>query len=285
MKKFYLLMAAAAAFTLNAQEVKEGVINVGDYDNPSTVMEGSYFDQAPMTFYVAHTGAQIIYTADDLSDFSGKSNININKISYKFLNEGAYDDIDRSVKLYLMETDATAFEVIDGVKQYINWDENSPVVSFDETYSLIDSYGDEGEIVFDLSNAPFAINPGKGLLVVTVFDGDDCTGSSFDLMFYSSGIRSRAMSYTDNYDSFLTYKAGNDFPKASATYSGAGTNIDMPVTKIEYTYTEQTSTGIEDLNMNTVTDGAYYNMQGQRMNGNNLPAGIYIHHGKKVVIK
>ena len=158
-------------------------------------------------------------------------------------------------------------------------------MSYDETYSLIDTYGDDGEIVFDLSNAPFAINPGKGLLVVTVFDGEDCTDSSFDLMFYSSGISRRAMSYTDNNDSFLTYKAGSYFPKASATYSGAGTNIDLPVTKIDYTYTEQTVTGIDDVKVNTVTDDAYYNMQGQRMNGANLPAGIYIHNGKKLVIK
>ena len=32
-------------------------------------------------------------------------------------------------------------------------------------------------------------------------------------------------------------------------------------------------------------DDAYYNLMGQRMRGTNLPAGIYIHNGKKVVIK
>ncbi len=32
-------------------------------------------------------------------------------------------------------------------------------------------------------------------------------------------------------------------------------------------------------------DDAYYNLMGQRMRGTSLPAGIYIHNGKKVVIK
>jgi len=32
-------------------------------------------------------------------------------------------------------------------------------------------------------------------------------------------------------------------------------------------------------------DNAYYNLMGQRMSGNRLPAGIYIHNGRKVVVK
>ena len=32
-------------------------------------------------------------------------------------------------------------------------------------------------------------------------------------------------------------------------------------------------------------DGAYYNLMGQKRNGNNLPAGIYIHNGKKILVK
>ncbi len=30
---------------------------------------------------------------------------------------------------------------------------------------------------------------------------------------------------------------------------------------------------------------AIYNLQGARMNGNNLPAGIYVKNGKKFVVK
>ena len=50
----------------------------------------------------------------------------------------------------------------------------------------------------------------------------------------------------------------------------------------------QLPTAITTVNSDPVTNGdnAYYNMMGQRFtNGNSLPAGIYIHNGKKVVIK
>lgn len=50
----------------------------------------------------------------------------------------------------------------------------------------------------------------------------------------------------------------------------------------------QLPTAITTVNSEPVNNGdnAYYNMMGQRFtNGNNLPAGIYIHNGKKVVVK
>ena len=42
-------------------------------------------------------------------------------------------------------------------------------------------------------------------------------------------------------------------------------------------------TGISQVNAEKVWDDAYYNLQGVKMNPNNLPHGIYIHQGKKVV--
>lgn len=50
--------------------------------------------------------------------------------------------------------------------------------------------------------------------------------------------------------------------------------------------TLQETTGIETIkNDAQVVDNNYYNLMGQKMDGNNLPAGIYIHSGKKVVVK
>jgi hypothetical protein len=48
--------------------------------------------------------------------------------------------------------------------------------------------------------------------------------------------------------------------------------------------TEGDVTSVQEINAATV-DGAYYNLMGQKMNPNNLPAGIYIHNGKKIVVK
>ncbi len=93
------------------------------------------------------------------------------------------------------------------------------------------------------------------------------------------------MTYSDNNISFTDYANDSNYPKCSSTYSGGGTRVDMPVTKIEYTYTKSTPTAITKIESETTSDDAYYNLQGQRLNGNNLPAGIYIHGGKKVIVK
>ena len=49
--------------------------------------------------------------------------------------------------------------------------------------------------------------------------------------------------------------------------------------------TTEVSTGIETIKSEAQGDNNYYNLMGQKMNGSNLPAGIYIHNGKKVVVK
>lgn len=51
-------------------------------------------------------------------------------------------------------------------------------------------------------------------------------------------------------------------------------------------YKKTGETGISDMITETVsTSDAIYNLQGARMNGNNLPAGIYVKNGKKFVVK
>ena len=42
---------------------------------------------------------------------------------------------------------------------------------------------------------------------------------------------------------------------------------------------------VEEISVATEDNGAYYNIMGQKMDANNLPAGIYIHNGKKVLVK
>ena len=45
------------------------------------------------------------------------------------------------------------------------------------------------------------------------------------------------------------------------------------------------NTGVEELVIDQKGDNIYYNLMGQKMDANNLPAGIYIHNGKKVLVK
>ncbi len=290
MKKFYLMLAAMAALTMNAQDAQlTDELEIGDYSGATSMVEGSYFDAAPTTFYVAHTGTQMIYTSSDLADLvldDTKADVQITRMSFRFANQ-SFNDITRDVKVYLQPLEVTEFAVVDGKKQFFEFDDATPVLDYEETFELLDFYGDDGELVFDLADAPFAVTPGMGLLVTCVFDAqddDNCVESSFDMQFYSSGIRSRAMTYTNNTVSFVDYVYTDDFPDATA-FLGCGTNIELPVTHIDYSYTEAVETAITDVKVDNADDAAYYDMTGRKVDVANLTPGLYIHAGKKIVVK
>lgn len=284
MKKFYMILAAVAAMTMSAQaQALEGTVEVGDFYNASEVYNGSYWDCAPTTYYVAHTAAQMIYTTAELADMQGKSDVKITKLTFKFQNNGAYEDIFRNVKIYMEATDATEFAVNEeGVKQFFTFDEL--VYDGEEEFSMLDCFYEDQTMEYVL-DAPFSLPKGKSLVVTMVYDAEDdanCTEGTEYAVFYTSGIRKQGMTYTDNTESFIDFAQGNDFPNATSML-GCGTNVELPVTVIDFTYSN--STRIDEVKAATVQDNVYYNLMGQKFNGNNLPAGIYIHNGQKVIVK
>ena len=280
MKKFYMILAAVAAMTMSAQAQSVGTVEVGDFVNPTEIYNASYFDIAPTNFYLAHTGAQMLYTVDELVDMQDKTDVEITAISFKFRNDCWYDDIVRDVKIYMEAIDDTQFAVNEnGVKQFFNFD--NQVYEANEVYAMLEIFGEDAELRSDLDE-PFALEAGKTLLVTIVFDAEDddnCTGGSDDVPFYTSGIRSKCMVYTDNWTSFLNYE---EFPDATAML-GCGTNAELPVTLFDYTYGAGT-TAIQEVKA-AAQDGAYYNLMGQKFTEGNMPAGIYIHNGQKIVVK
>ena len=241
MKKLTLFVAAVVAigFSAIAQEVNIGYIEVGDFDNATEVYDGSYFDMAPTNFYLAHTGVQMIYTPEVLADLEGKDNVKITGLNFKFNNAGAWEEITRNVKIYIQAIDETDFAVIKGIKQFFYFD---GLALEDQVYiEMLECFGDDAEMPFSQMDSPVAFTPGKSLLLTMVFDAEDdenCTIGSAYAPFYTSGIgRGKAMLYTDNWTSFVDYAQGEDFPDATAML-GCGTNVELPVTRIEYTYTE-----------------------------------------------
>ena len=159
MKKFYMILAAIAAMTMTAQAQNWATIDVGDWDN-ATTYNGSYFDMAPTTFYVAHTGVQMLYTPDMLADMDGKQNVRIKGLTFMFHDE-TFEDIARNVKIYVLETDATEFAVNEeGVKQFFPFGEQ--VWEEDRVYEMMYSYGEDYTTGFRF-DCPFT--PGKSLLV------------------------------------------------------------------------------------------------------------------------
>ena len=57
------------------------------------------------------------------------------------------------------------------------------------------------------------------------------------------------------------------------------------VNKSNIVYYELPNTAIESVKAELDVNAPVYNIMGQKMNANNLPAGVYIQNGKKFVIK
>ena len=233
MKKFYMILAAIAALTMTAQTQNYAEINVGDVDNAITYND-SYFNMAPTNFYVAHTGVQMLYTPDLLADMNDKQNVKIKCLNFWFYSE-TFEEIVRDVKIYLQEINATEFaQNDDGIKQFFYF--NNLVKEMEVSYDMLSYYGED--VCMSLDFEPFDFTPGHTLLVTMVFDAqddDNCTMGSDYAPFYTSGIRGKAMTYTNNWNSFIDYAWSLDFPNATATL-GCGTNVELPVTTIGYNY-------------------------------------------------
>ena len=203
MKKFYMILAALAAVAMTAQAQFLGWSEVGDYYNPTQFYNGSYFDMAPTNFYLAHTGAQMLYTSDLMTDMEYKGGVQIKYLNFKF-NSESYEEIVRNAKVYLQEIDATEFAVNDnGVKQFFDLGELVAEGRYD--IDLLEVYGEDQALAIEIQE-PFPFTYGKTLLVTLVFDAEDddnCTMGSDYAPFYTSGIRGKAMTYTNNWTSFV----------------------------------------------------------------------------------
>ena len=234
MKKL-LSLFFVAALAMAAQAQFLDWIEVGDYYNPTELYNGSYFDMAPTNFYLAHTGVQMIYTPDLITGMEGRDGMKIKYLNFKFYSE-SFEEIFRNAKVYLKEIDETEFAINEnGVKQFFNFGELVAEGRYD--INLIDYYGEDQVLALEMQR-PFNYVPGKSLLVTIIFDAEDddnCTMGSDYAPFYTSGIHGRAMTYTSNWTSFVDYAMSEHFPDATATL-GCGTNVDLPVTEIGYTY-------------------------------------------------
>ncbi len=229
-----MILAAIAALSMSTQAQFLSWVEVGDYYNATELYNGSYFDMAPTNFYISHTGAQMIYTPDLLTGLEGKDGLKIKYLNFKFYCE-SYEEIIRNAKVYLREIDETEFASVEGVKQFFDFGELVAEGRYD--IDLLEYYGEDQVLALEMEE-PFPFTLGKSLLVTIVLDAEDddnCTMGSDYAPFYTSGIRGKAMTYTDNWTSFVDYANGSEFPNASASV-GCGTNVELPVTEVGYTY-------------------------------------------------
>lgn len=264
---------------------EDGVLTLGNYDDlldngtDTDWYQGSYYDHCPTTFYLKHTGTQIIYTADELSDMAGKS---IKEVRFPFQNVGGYSTYPRTVNLWVEEIEADAFQRDQQQSAYLFFDYNEAtqaISNYQHEGDFTEFVGVNGELVLTFDE-PVNYSGKKNLLLTITFDGDDCMESAFDFDFFCNpDAKNRAMTYTDDSYSFAEFGETEDWPYAT---TGTGTKLEQPVTR--FIYGKAVATGINSAATATAkTSNKTYNLAGQRVADN--AKGIVIQQGKKLLKK
>lgn len=266
-------------------EEKDGVLSLGNYDDlldngtDADWYQGSYYDHCPTTFYLKHTGTQIIYTADQLTDMAGKA---IKEVRFPFQNVGGYYSYPRTVSLWVEEIEGDAFERDQQQSSYMFFDYSNAtqaINGYELEGDFTEYIGVNGELVLTF-DTPVNYSGTKNLLLTITFDGDDCMDSAFDFDFFcNTDVKNRAMTYTDDSYSFAEFGETEDWPYAT---DGTGTKLEQPVTR--FVYSKAVSTAIQGATATKATsNGRTYNLAGQRVASD--AKGIVILNGKKLLKK
>ena len=209
-QKLLLFLALFVAITVSA-EVK--TLSVGGYNSgkDSPKFEGTNWYNAPIIPTYSHSGIQLIYTADELKEMA---NSHIISLKFKLYVE-TFEEYNSSIKVYLQETDQTAFEFDEASERYrwMTFASNSPATI---SYSLtgLDYYTEDAEMELDLSAAPFSFS-GKNLVVTIINDsGSMLDASNGYIAFYSYDVSSvRNASFCSDEKDFPTNQEKDDLVK------------------------------------------------------------------------
>ena len=143
----------------------------------------------------------------------------------------------------------------------------------------------------------------EGATISVEAQGENDTNQEFKLItadvadgegwIWLGGADDNQVGYFEITDELLGGEISLDTPGANFRLPEAGTYtinlvtvpIKAHVEGIKMVVTKESATAIENIKSDVKGDNNYYNLMGQKMNGNNLPAGIYIHNGKKIVVK
>jgi len=133
------------------------------------------------------------------------------------------------------------------------------------------------------------------------FEDDQDTAQEFKLqttdsdgeLIWLGGADENGVNYFAITEELLGGEISLETPGANFRLPEAGTYtiklvtvpIKAQVEGLKMIVTKEDITAIDTVKSEVKGDNNYYNLMGQKMNGNNLPAGIYIHNGKKVVVK
>lgn len=239
LKNLLLWFSLSLTMGLNAQNT----LSLGNYDEIGEDADdahqdiyglkwGSYFDEAPINYYLAYSGCQLFYTPEELAPMKDKD---ITILRFKYYNEMGYYDYERQVKVILTETDKSAYEYDNIHDQWMLFNPSLGSPSADETIVLegLASLYMNGILEIEFSN-PYHYS-GENNLVVTVMaegDVDNVTdGGHYIAFYYAKELDKRMMGYCSD---FVTMEEMLD--EGRLLSSGASSiNNESPVIQFEYT--------------------------------------------------
>ena len=237
----YILTLLLLFIGANWAKADDQTLALGNYDDLTAYDEdqtyqGSWWMVAPTQYYVKHTGAQIIYTKEQLASMKGKE---IKGISFKYYNLSAYQSYPRTINVWVKEIDDNAFVYNEAKKSYCYFDySDATKAATDFTFDtdFLDACYENGDLAINF-NTPFAYSGEKNLLVTITFDGEDATGSSTDIEFYfNTDAPNLAMSTCSGETTFADFNESEDWPYANgggSTISHA-TKLSQPLTRFTY---------------------------------------------------
>ncbi|MDD7317259.1 MAG: hypothetical protein SOZ80_03690 [Prevotella sp.] len=266
----------------------DGVLTIGNFygkGNDKVAYDGFNNHNSPMTFNYNNSGTQTIYPAEWLEKLNGKA---ITSLSFSGMsNAYTQNEYKSTVKVYLTETDHVTFPYNDEASRYewIQTEYGEPSTTYDMTADFLQSYIDNEDfhLTLNLENNPYTYN-GKSLVVTITNESDKYFDPSNDLFqfyfvsreptdpFRTAIFSSDTKTFMENYVKDRVIKGeDNEFRQAEA-----------PAIQMTYIDAAEITTGISTVTTES-SDNAWYNLQGQRIA--HPRSGIFIHKGKKVVVR
>ena len=260
MKKIsYILTLLLLAIGVNWAKADDQTLALGNYaellggEDYDQCYDGTWYYSAPTQFYVGNTGSQIIYTKDQLADMAGKE---IKSISFMYYNQGVYNPLPRTIKVWAQEIDEKefAYNKEKAGYQYFEYSDATPVVASydfeDDFLESFDAVSHELTINFD---KPLAYSGNKNLLITITFEGSECDDGAESLMFYyNKDAKKLAMTACSDNVTFEQFHESTDWPYSSTkgTKLSHGTQLDQPLTK--FTYQEGSKPVVKDATLSGV---------------------------------
>lgn len=209
-----MAVALCAATVVQAQ-----TLNIGNYDELEPYSDpggydagydGSYWEIAPINYYLAHSGAQILYLKEEIAPLAGKE---ITAFSFPYFTIGAYIDATRDVKLYLTETSATQFYRNNDNHIYRFFDLSRAKPVYEGTISpevYLYEYVVAEPITITLDQ-PYYYS-GESTLVLTFIaeNGEQCTNGGFYVNFFpADNTAKHALPFASDFDTFQSVLFGD----------------------------------------------------------------------------